>query len=139
VQNGKVIAETTEDNGSRRLNLKANVKIDGHSWLAARCGGPQYSVVPHHDGWQRGVFAHTSPVYIAVGGEWWMFDKTTAEYMLTLIEGGLAHIHQRAAHHPAHSVTHHHGEQDHMAYLEAPFQQAIAAIHKRMHDLGIPH
>ncbi len=139
VHNGKVIAETTEDNGARQLTLKTNVTLDRNSWLAARCGGPHYSVVPHHDAWQRGVFAHTSPVYIAVGGDWSMFDRSTAEYMLTLIEGGLAHIHQRATHHPAASVTHHHGEADHLEYLERPFQQAIAAIHKRMHDLGIPH
>lgn len=38
------------------------------NWLAARCGGPRYGLVPHHDCWQRGAFAHTSPIYIAVGG-----------------------------------------------------------------------
>ena len=40
---------------------------------------------------------------------------------------------------PAGSATHHHGEEDHMAYLERPFQQGIEAIHKRIHKLGIQH
>ena len=36
-------------------------------------------------------------------------------------------------------VTHHHGEADHLAYLERPFLEAQAAIHQRMHQLGIAH
>jgi hypothetical protein len=28
---------------------------------------------------------------------------------------------------------------DHLAYLERPFQEAMAAIHKWIHELGIPH
>jgi hypothetical protein len=35
--------------------------------------------------------------------------------------------------------THHHGEADHQAYLERPFHQARAAIHRRMHELGLHH
>jgi hypothetical protein len=27
---------------------------------------------------------------------------------------------------------------NHPAYLERPFQEAMAAMYKRMHDLGIP-
>ena len=34
---------------------------------------------------------------------------------------------------------HHHGEADHLAYLERPFLQAREAIHRRMHQLGVPH
>jgi len=33
-------------------------------------------------------------------------------------------------------VTHHHGEGDHEDYLERPFLEAQAAIHRRMHELG---
>jgi hypothetical protein len=36
-------------------------------------------------------------------------------------------------------VTHHHGETDHQAFLERPFQEAIAAVHKKLHEHGIPH
>ena len=37
------------------------------------------------------------------------------------------------------SVPHHHGEADHQAFLERPFDEAPAAIHKRLHELGIAH
>jgi hypothetical protein len=139
VQQGRVVASTDDAGGTRRLHLKGQVKVDSHTWLAARCGGPGYSARRHHDVWNRGIFAHTSPIYVAVGGEWRLFDQGTAEYMLTLIEGSLAHIHQRAVHYPADRVTHHHGEADHLGYLERPFREAIEAIHRRMHQLGIPH
>ncbi len=140
VQAGRVVASTEEKEGARQLRLKAKVKVDKHSWIAARCGGPGYAqAVPHHDGWRRGIIAHTSPVYIAVGGEWWMFDPETANYMLTLIEGGLSYIQHTARHHEPGTVTHHHGEDDHLEFLSRPFQQAREAIHRRMHQLGIPH
>ena len=59
--------------------MALKVKVDGHTWIAARCAGPNYTSVPHH------------------------------------------------------------GEMDHLAYLERPFVEARAAIHRRMHQLGIPH
>ena len=139
VQEGKVVASAEEAKGARKLTLKATIKVTGHSWFAARCGGPKYAIVPHHDVWRRGMFAHTSPVYIAVGGEWWMFNKDTAEYMLTLIDGGLTYIRDVAPHRPDDEVTHHHGLKDHMGYLERPFHEAQEAIHRRMHQLGIAH
>ncbi|MBA2363969.1 MAG: hypothetical protein H0V86_10605 [Chloroflexia bacterium] len=37
------------------------------------------------------------------------------------------------------TVTHHHGEQDHLAYLERPFLQAREALHRRLHAAGIDH
>ena len=139
VQAGRVVASTEDTKGTRRLELKAKVKADGHTWVAARCGGPNYTSVKHHDGWQRGIFAHTSPVYIACGGEWWMFDNDAAQYMLTLIDGCLTYIRETAPLHEQGTATHHHGETDHSAYLERPFLEAREAIHKRMHKLGIPH
>ena len=140
VQGGEVVADTAENSGTHQLRLKANLKVDKHSWIAARCGGPNYvQAVPHHDGWRRGIIAHTSPIYIAVGGEWWMFDADTANYMLTLIEGGLSYIKQSARHHEPGTVTHHHGEPDHLEFLSRPFVEAREAIHRRMHQLGIPH
>ena len=87
VQEGRAVAEASENKGTRKLSLKAKVKVEGHSWLAARVADPGYQSVPHYDGWGRGIFAHTSPVYIACGGEWWMFDQETATYMLTLVDG----------------------------------------------------
>jgi hypothetical protein len=37
------------------------------------------------------------------------------------------------------TVTHHHGEQDYLAYLERPFLQAREALHRRLHAAGIDH
>ena len=139
VQEGRVVASTEEAKGARKLSLRAQVKVEGHSWLAARCSGPNYDSLPHHDGWGRGIFAHTSPIYLACGGEWWMFDEETAQYMLTLMDGCIQYVRNTSRQLPADSATHHHGEEDHMAYLERPFQQGIEAIHKRMHKLGIQH
>jgi hypothetical protein len=137
VQEGRVVASTEEANGARRLQLKASLKVDRHTWLAARCAGPGYTALQHHDAWRRGIFAHTSPIYVSVGGEWWMFSKETAQYMLTLIAGGLDYVRHVAPHHPPGRVTHHHGQQDHLAYLERPFQQAREAIQQRMRRAGL--
>jgi hypothetical protein len=140
VMGGRVVAATAEPNGARRLTLREKLRVDGNTWLAARVGGPRYyEMARFHDCWSRGMFAHTSPIYVAVGGQWQMFDPETARYMLTLVEGSLSHIRHSAAHYPPGSVTHHHGEEDHLAFLERPFHEAAAAIHRRMHELGIPH
>ena len=138
VRAGRVVASTESSNGTRRLQLKEKLQIDGHTWLAARCGGPDYFGRAHYDNWRRGVFAHTSPIYVACGGEWWMFDKDAAQYMLTLIEGDLGYIREHSGQHKPGTVTHHHGEDDHMAYLERPFLEARDAINERVSKLGIP-
>ncbi len=133
VQNGRVVARTDSRGGARRLELREKIRVDGHSWIAARTGAYDYfDIIQHHDVWNRGVFAHTSPVYVACGGEWDMFDPATAQYMLTLIEGDLAYIEQTAGVRPVGSVTHRHGEHDHLAYLQRPFLEARDAILSRM-------
>ncbi len=138
VQQGRVVAATEDRTGARRLELKTRVKVDGHTWLAARVSGPGYTnPILHHDAWRRGVMAHTSPIYVACGGEWWLFDQQTAQYMLTLIDGSLTYIRELSPRDQPGTVTHHHGEQDHEAYLERPFLEARAAIHRRMHELGL--
>jgi hypothetical protein len=139
VEQGRVVAEAIEARGARRLRVSTTLRVAGHTWLAARCGGPGYGLVPHHDVWRRGMFAHSSPIYVAVGEPWWMFNRDTAQYMLTLVEGGLTHIRERARFHAPGSITHHHGEADHQAFLERPFIEATQAIHRRMHELGIEH
>lgn len=133
IQNGQVVASTENAGGTRRLELKEKIKIDGHSWLAARCGGPgYYDSTRHHDEWSRGIFAHTSPVYLACGGEWSMFDADVAQYMLTLIDGSLTYIQETALHYEPGTVTHHHGEDDHMAYLQRPLLEAHRAVQSRI-------
>ncbi len=133
VRNGQVVASTENPQGARRLELKEKIVIDGHSWLAARCGGPNYyESTLHHDAWTRGVFAHTSPVYLACGGEWAMYDEDVAQYMLTLIDGSLTYMQEIARHYQPGTVTHHHSEDDHMAYLQRPLLQAREAVQSRL-------
>jgi hypothetical protein len=139
VMNGEVVAEAKPAPGEHRVELRAKLRVERHSWLAARCRAPGWGDPKHHDCWGRGVMAHTSPIYLAVGGDWWMFDAETAKYLLTLIHGGLDYVRQRATQWPEGTVTHHHPQPDHQAFLEEPFHQAIESIHQRMHRMGIPH
>ncbi len=127
-----MVASANSARGARR-RLREKVKVEGHTWLAARCGGPDYFTgLAHHDVWNRGVFAHTSPVYVACGGPWEMFSPEVAQYMLTLVEGGMTYIRESAAHHPPGSVTHHHGEDNHLAYLLRPYMEARELLRRRM-------
>ena len=140
VSAGQVVAEVNDLDGTRALRLKERIRVDRNTWLAARVGGPGY--------WgsrrtlcslQRGVFAHTSPIYVAVGGDWEMFDLATAQYILTMVDGCLSFIRTNAAQYDPARVTHPHTEEDHEKYLERPFIEAQEAVHKRMHRLGISH
>ena len=63
-----------------------------------------------------------------------MFDAQVAAYMQTLLEGSLAHIRERTRHDDPQLITHHHGETDHMAFLERPFREALDAIKRRRTD-----
>ncbi|HLZ27369.1 MAG TPA: CehA/McbA family metallohydrolase [Chloroflexota bacterium] len=132
VQNGQVVAQTDDSAGTRSLNLKATLPITAHSWLAARVSGPNYAPLPHHDVWSRGVFAHTSPIYVACGEPWAMADPAGLQYMLTLVGGSLDYIRHLSPHRRPGTVTHHHGEADHHAYLERPFLEARALLRARL-------
>jgi hypothetical protein len=126
VQDGEVVA-SAERNGERSLHLSADVRIRDHSWLVARCGGPgDVDGLRHRDEWQRGIFAHTSPVYVPCGGDWWMFDPTIAQYLITLLEGSLDYIREFPAYMETTRITHAHGEKDHRGYVERPFREAIS-------------
>jgi len=138
VQQGRVVASTREPGGARMLSLKARVRVDGHSWLVARVGGPDYDhPLLHHDSTSRGIFAHTSPIYVACGGEWEMMDRDAAHYMLRILEGSMHYMRNIALHYPPGTVTHHHGESDHLAYLERPFREAQEAILRRLEQWGL--
>jgi hypothetical protein len=129
VLNGRVVAATENHNpGSQHLTVAEPVQVSGHSWLVARCYGAQ---AHHLDWWQRPIFAHTSPVYISAGGDWAPRDEDAANYLFTLIEGGLEYVRRQPSYYPEGSVTHHHGHADHRAFIEAPFHQALAALRAR--------
>jgi hypothetical protein len=135
VERGEVVTSTEEPNGSRRLELHADLRVGGDSWLAARCGGE----IRHNDQYGRPIRADTSPIYLRTGREWSLADPRELEYMLSLIDGGLSFIRETALHHPPGTVIHHHGQDDHRAYLEQPFLEGREALHRRLHALGIPH
>jgi hypothetical protein len=132
VERGQVVAEARSSAGARHLTLSERVLVKGDSWLAARVAGPDYTAVPHRDCWTRGIMAHTSPIYVAGAGDWRLADPATLQYMLTLVEGSMAYIRELSHQHAPGTVTHHHGEEDHLAYLERPFLQAREALERRL-------
>jgi hypothetical protein len=135
VSRGEVVAETTSASGARKLELRARVRVGEHTWLAVRCGGPNYwDGRAHMDTWGRRIFAHTSPVYVAVGGDWEMFDEAGLRHLRNLCDGNLRYVREIAGAFPADRVTHHHGEPDHLAYLERPFLEAQAHVEQRLRD-----
>ena len=132
VVNGDVVDEVVEPSTSRRLHLATGVRIESDSWIAARCGGPRYFDGPSHRGpWDRRIFAHTSPVYVACGpGEWRRSAPDEDARMLALIQAGLERV-RAARRYPEARITHHHGESDHQAFLERPFLEALARVRDR--------
>jgi hypothetical protein len=132
VVNGEVAAQSDEPRGSRSLSLQTSLRVDRNSWVCARVGGPNYQPIGHFDTWSRGIFAHTSPIYIACGDAWSMADQAGLQYMLTLVGGSLEYIRQMSPQRPAGTVSHQHGQADHLGYLERPFLEAQAALRARL-------
>jgi hypothetical protein len=130
VCNGEVIAAARTD-GGRSLSLSEQVRVDGHSWIACRA----YGVDNHLDEWGRRVFAHTSPVYVACGGEWGMADPQGLHYIRTLVEGTRDYVRHTAPLRDDRLTTHHHGEANHLDWLERPFGEALDALAARARDL----
>jgi hypothetical protein len=133
VRNGEVVASTDDPSSSRRLELRADLKIDEDSWIAARCGGPGYWDGPRHrDVWTRGIFAHTSPVYVTCGREEWSrIDPERARVMLELIEAGITRL-RSGRRYPEGRITHHHRDPDHQGFLERPFHEARDRVRRRL-------
>ncbi len=126
VRNGEVVARA-EAGGGRQAEISEELRVDGHSWVACRAFGAGY----HLDDWGRRVFAHTSPVYVACGGDWTMTDPEGLRYIRTLIEGAREYVRHTAVRRPDQPTTHHHGEPDHLAWLERPFAEALRALEER--------
>jgi hypothetical protein len=136
IKEGRVVASVEEPNGVKRLKMDTEIKIDANTWLAARVGGLGYfNVIRHYDSNRRGIMAHTSPIYVSVGNNWQMYNPETNQYILTLLHGGLEFIRNRSHQHLPGMVTHHHGQDDHIAFLEKPFHEAIKAVLDRS-DMG---
>jgi hypothetical protein len=126
VRNGEVVARA-EANGGRQAEISEELRIDGNSWIACRAFG----VDNHLDEWGRLVFAHTSPVYVACGGEWTMTDPDGIRYIRKLVEGAREYVRHTAVRRFDQLTTHHHGEADHLGWLERPFTEALRALDER--------
>jgi hypothetical protein len=87
VVNGRVEASASSKRGAKRLELAEKIEVKGSSWIAARAGS---ALVVHHC-WPLHLGAHTSPLYVTVGRQE-MFSPSDAQYMLTLIDGGLTYL-----------------------------------------------
>jgi hypothetical protein len=131
VRNGEVVMRA-EANGGRQAEISGELRIDGNSWIACRAFGADY----HLDDWGRRVAAHTSPVYVACGGEWTMTSPEGIRYIRTLVEGAREYVRHTAARRSDQFTTHHHGEANHLAWLERPFAEALRALDERDRDLG---
>jgi hypothetical protein len=138
IQEGVVIAESDGTDDPEHLEAQLHTEIVTDTWFAARCVPDTDVNLRHRDEWERSVFAHTSPIYVTLNESWQLFSASTAEYMLTLIDGGVEHVHKNAALHVSDAVTHHHGEKDHVSYLLRPFEEARAAILDRARSNSYP-
>ena len=84
IHNGRIIAKTTSEEGTKRLELKEKIRIDGSGWLAARC----YSYHRVWHVWPVNVAAHTSPIYVVMDNQE-VFNPSDAIYIMTLVHGGM--------------------------------------------------
>lgn len=133
VLQGKVVAACDEPTGSSHMKLETDIRVQSDCWLAARVGGPDYfQFTKHRDLWQRGVMAHTSPIYITSGDVYSVFNSETAHYMLTLIDGSISYIRDQSPQHGSGQVLHHHGSDDHIGHLVAPLQHARSVVIDRI-------
>jgi hypothetical protein len=109
VVGGAVAGEATSAVGATHLDWRGSVRVNADTWIAARSGGPGYATnaLRHHVeppppgekpiDFSKAIIAHTSPIYLAAGDRWNAFDARVVRYLLTAMEGGIAHLRNRAA------------------------------------------
>jgi hypothetical protein len=82
IVNGRSVAREKVDGDGRVVTIKFDLKAEKSCWIAARCWGEHLTDAGP-------VMAHSSPVYINVGGSR-AYEATDGEYLLTHMEGGIA-------------------------------------------------
>ncbi len=130
IVNGEISARIPVPAGELGHRVEHELAIEEDSWVAVRCFGSDEA--RHHDTWDRFVFAHTSPIYIATAGEYRRFDESTLRNLLLIVEGARRHVLERARTDWGGRTTHRHGREDHLAYLVEPFDEATSALHARL-------
>jgi hypothetical protein len=68
---------------------------------------------------------------VACGGDWTMADPEGLRYIRTLVTGARDYLRHTAVRRSDQLTTHHHGEADHLAWLERPFAEALRALDER--------
>jgi hypothetical protein len=128
VYNGRVITSVEDKAGVSTLSIDEQLSVPGSGWLAARCvsNHKAWSVWPQH------IAAHTSPVFVKAPNEE-LFDNQAAEYLVTVIEGGMAWLDTLATR--ADPARH--------RAVRTVFEEAVAAVRVRQrehgHHPGHPH
>ncbi|MBI2501659.1 MAG: CehA/McbA family metallohydrolase [Candidatus Latescibacteria bacterium] len=82
IVNGRSVAREYADPDTRQVRVHHKLRVNRSSWVAARCWGPHLTDAGP-------VMAHSSPVYLEVGGRC-AFTATEGNYLLTHLEGGIA-------------------------------------------------
>ena len=80
--NGERSARATADGDRRFVSVQFDLDVSMPCWVAARCWGEHYTDAGP-------VMAHSSPVYINVGGRR-AFVEADGHYLLTHMEGGVS-------------------------------------------------
>ena len=75
------VREEADPDFPRKIVLNHKLKTETPCWVTARCWGP-------HATGAGPVMAHSSPVYVDVGGRE-TFEPVDGEYLLTQMEGGV--------------------------------------------------
>ncbi len=124
VANGRIIADTGTDASGRSASLHVRHEINESCWLAARC----YGEIDLWHNWVNKVAAHTSPVYVTVGGRE-VFSPSDAAYVLTLIEGGITYLNEIASYRD---------EAKRARHIRI-FESGKEAVHRKLHDHNLEH
>ena len=82
IVNGRRVAREQADGDRRTATVRFDLEAKRSCWVAARCWGPYLTDAGP-------VMAHSSPVYISVGGKS-AFEPAEGQYLLTHMEGGIA-------------------------------------------------
>jgi hypothetical protein len=133
VAGGVVVAEAVAPAGATHLEIHERVSVDGPTWLALRSGGPAYFDAPRtQDFFTRGIFGHTSPVYVrrrrAETDD--PADAGAAEFLLSRTLAAREYVVRRALGTLGASGRIH-GASDHTAYLTRPFDEAASELRRR--------
>jgi hypothetical protein len=131
VHSGRVIASSESESGAQELRVEEEVSCDRPGWICARVGGggPEHLTVAR-DALRRSIMAHSSPVYVACGDRQTPADPDALSEILALVERGRSYVESRVAA-SVPDVLHHHGG-DHREFLIRPFDEARAAVERRL-------